>query len=193
MMPHDSSPFFSPPPLPSHDQPLSVSGRFGRLSAIAWYGFIHLMTLFASIALSLVLGLLNLQQWSMSHLSLNTLSSMTGLGFSVIFLLYLYFLWVITIRRLHDMNRSGWFSLFFLLPILNVLLSLYLLFGSGSTGSNRYGPARVTAIWEKILAWLMIILTLLSFIVSGSLMSYQFQSGEINTPQQVIEKGTAYF
>ena len=193
MMPHDSSPFFSPPPLPRHDQPLSVSGRFGRLSAIAWYGFIHLMTLFASIALSLVLGLLNLQQWSMSHLSLNTLSSMTGLGFSVIFLLYLYFLWVITIRRLHDMNRSGWFSLFFLLPILNVLLSLYLLFGSGSTGSNRYGAARLTAIWEKILAWLMIILTLLSFIVSGSLMSYQFQSGEINTPQQVIEKGTAYF
>ena len=193
MMPHDSSPFFSPPPLPSNDHPLSASGRFGRLSALAWYGFIHLMTLFASIALSLVLGLLNLQQWSMSHLSLNTLSSMTGLGFSVIFLLYLYFLWVITIRRLHDMNRSGWFSLFFLLPILNVLLSLYLLFGSGSTGSNRYGAARVTAIWEKILAWLMIILTLLSFIVSGSLMSYQFQSGEINTPQQVIEKGTAYF
>ena len=193
MMPHDSSPFFSPPPLPRHDQPLSVSGRFGRLSAIAWYGFIHLMTLFASIALSLALGLLNLQQWSMTHLSLNTLSSMTGLGFSVIFLLYLYFLWVITIRRLHDMNRSGWFSLFFLLPILNVLLSLYLLFGSGSTGSNRYGAARLTAIWEKILAWLMIILTLLSFIVSGSLMSYQFQSGEINTPQQVIEKGTAYF
>lgn len=193
MMPHDSSPFFSPPPLPSNDHPLSASGRFGRLSAIAWYGFIHLMTLFASIALSLALGLLNLQQWSMTHLSLNTLSSMTGLGFSVIFLLYLYFLWVITIRRLHDMNRSGWFSLFFLLPILNVLLSLYLLFGSGSTGSNRYGAARVTAIWEKILAWLMIILTLLSFIVSGSLMSYQFQSGEINTPQQVIEKGTAYF
>ena len=117
---------------------------------------------------------------------------MTGLGFSVIFLLYLYFLWVITIRRLHDMNRSGWYSLFFLLPILNVLLSLYLLFGSGSTGSNRYGPVRMTAIWEKILAWLMIILMLLSFIVSGSLMSYQFQSGEINTPQ-VIEKGTAYF
>ena len=193
MMPHDSSPFFSPPPLPSNDHPLSASGRFGRLSAIAWYGFIHLITLFASIALSLALGLLNLQQWSMTHLSLNTLSSMTGLGFSVIFLLYLYFLWVITIRRLHDMNRSGWFSLFFLLPILNVLLSLYLLFGSGSTGSNRYGAARLTAIWEKILAWLMIILTLLSFIVSGSLMSYQFQSGEINTPQQVIEKGTAYF
>ena len=193
MMPHDSSPFFSPPPLRSNDHPLSASGRFGRLSAIAWYGFIHLMTLFASIALSLALGLLNLQQWSMTHLSLNTLSSMTGLGFSVIFLLYLYFLWVITIRRLHDMNRSGWFSLFFLLPILNVLLSLYLLFGSGSTGSNRYGPVRMTAIWEKILAWLMIILTLLSFIVSGSLMSYQFQSGEINTPQQVIEKGTAYF
>ena len=193
MMPHDSSPFFSPPPLPSNDHPLSASGRFGRLSAIAWYGFIHLITLFASIALSLALGLLNLQQWSMTHLSLNTLSSMTGLGFSVIFLLYLYFLWVITIRRLHDMNRSGWFSLFFLLPILNVLLSLYLLFGSGSTGSNRYGAARLTAIWEKILAWLMIILTLLSFTVSGSFMSYQFQSGEINTPQQVIEKGTAYF
>ena len=193
MKPHDSSPFFSPLPLPMSDNPLSLAGRFGRLSCIAWYGFIHLITFFASLVLSLTFGLFNLNRWSINNLSFNTLSTLAGLGFTVILLVYLYFLLVISIRRLHDMNRSGWFTLFFLLPIANVLLGLYLLLGSGTKGSNRYGPERITPVWEQILAWFLIILTMLSFIVSGSLMSYQFESGQLNTPQDVIQKGTAYF
>lgn len=44
MNPQDSSPFFSSSQMQSADNPLSAAGRFGRLSAIGWYGFIHLVT-----------------------------------------------------------------------------------------------------------------------------------------------------
>lgn len=35
------SPYFSPPALPATDHPLSMKGRFGRLSFIAWSAFLY--------------------------------------------------------------------------------------------------------------------------------------------------------
>ncbi|OTG69477.1 hypothetical protein B9T25_02605 [Acinetobacter sp. ANC 4470] len=189
----ESAPFFSRPQLTNTDNPLSPQGRFGRLSSIGWYAFIHLITFFATIALSLTMGIFNLNSLSMDNQFINTLTGITGLGFVIILVLYLYFLMVITVRRLHDMNRSGWFVLLFMLPLLNILLGLYLLFGSGTAGINSYGPPRATPVWEKILAWLMIILMLLSFLASSSMLSYMVGAGELEVPRQVIQKGSEYF
>ena len=195
MNPQDSSPFFSRPPLPTNDNPLSPQGRFGRLSSIGWYGFVHLITFFATLALSLTMGIFHLNTLSVDNQFVNTLTGLAGLGFVVILVLYLYFLMVISIRRLHDMNRSGWLILLFLIPLLNIFMGLYLLLGSGSKGVNNYGLPRATPIWEKILAWLMIIITVLSFMASSSIVSYMFGAGELEMPQpqEVIQKGTAYF
>ncbi len=44
------------------------------------------------------------------------------------------------VRRLHDMNASGWWYLLTLVPIANFILFLVLLFKSGSEGPNLYGP-----------------------------------------------------
>lgn len=195
MNPQDSSPFFSRPPLPTNDNPLSPQGRFGRLSSIGWYGFVHLITFFATFALSLTMGIFHLNTLSVDNQFVNTLTGLAGLGFVVILVLYLYFLMVISIRRLHDMNRSGWLILLFLIPLLNIFMGLYLLLGSGSKGVNNYGLPRATSVWEKILAWLMIIITVLSFMASSSIVSYMFGAGELEMPQpqEVIQKGTAYF
>jgi uncharacterized membrane protein YhaH (DUF805 family) len=193
MNPQDSSPFFSRPQPTSSDNPLSPEGRFGRLSSIGWYGFVHLITFFATIALSLVMGIFNLNTLSVDNQFVNTLTGIAGLGFVVILVLYIYLVMVITIRRLHDMNRSGWLILLFLLPVVNILLGLYLLLGSGTAGINNYGLPRETPVWEKILAWLMIIITVLSFLASGSMVSYMFGKGELEMPQEVIQKGTQYF
>lgn len=195
MNPQDSSPFFSRPPLPTNDNPLSPQGRFGRLSSIGWYGFVHLITFFATLALSLTMGIFHLNTLSVDNQFVNTLTGLAGLGFVVILVLYLYFLMVISIRRLHDMNRSGWLILLFLIPLLNIFMGLYLLLGSGSKGVNNYGLPRATLVWEKILAWLMIIITVLSFMASSSIVSYMFGAGELEMPQpqEVIQKGTAYF
>ena len=51
MNPQDSAPFFSRSQATNTDNPLSLQGRFGRLSSIGWYAFVHLITFFATIAL----------------------------------------------------------------------------------------------------------------------------------------------
>lgn len=45
------------------------------------------------------------------------------------------------IKRLHDINKSGWYYLLFFVPIANLVLGLYLLFVDGTIGNNNYGPS----------------------------------------------------
>ena len=45
----------------------------------------------------------------------------------------------LTVLRLHDLNRSGWFALLQLVPALNGLFSLVLMLWPGSAGENDYG------------------------------------------------------
>ena len=43
------------------------------------------------------------------------------------------------IRRLHDLNKSGWFTLLMIIPIVGFFFGWYLILVKGTTGSNRYG------------------------------------------------------
>ena len=43
------------------------------------------------------------------------------------------------VKRLHDLNIPGWCFLFGLIPIVNVFVGIYLLFGKGTNGTNDYG------------------------------------------------------
>ena len=51
------------------------------------------------------------------------------------------------VRRLHDTDRSGWWLLIVLIPIIGVLVLLYFTVSKGNSGSNRYGsdPKEVNA------------------------------------------------
>jgi len=44
------------------------------------------------------------------------------------------------IKRLHDINLSGWYSLVLYIPFINLIFSLYLMFKRGDKGRNQYGP-----------------------------------------------------
>ena len=44
-------------------------------------------------------------------------------------------------RRLHDTNASSWWGLLFLVPLINFIMALYILFKAGTRGANDYGPA----------------------------------------------------
>ncbi|MCH3949548.1 MAG: DUF805 domain-containing protein [Acidaminococcus sp.] len=44
------------------------------------------------------------------------------------------------IRRVHDLNKSGWFAALLFVPIFGNLYYLYLLFAKGTVGPNRFGP-----------------------------------------------------
>ena len=79
------------------------------------------------------------------------------------------------------------------MPLVNIFVFFYLLLGSGTQGTNHYGPQRISAIWEKILAWFMIVITVLSILGTGSLMSYMMGAGQLETPTDILEKSTDYF
>ena len=47
----------------------------------------------------------------------------------------------VTVRRLHDGGRSGWWILLALLPVLGSLVLLYFMLIDGEPQSNAYGPS----------------------------------------------------
>jgi uncharacterized membrane protein YhaH (DUF805 family) len=56
---------------------------------------------------------------------------------------------VMTIRRLHDIDFKGWWTLLIVIPFLNVVL----LFVAGNKGTNRFGPPpRVNSAAVKLAA-----------------------------------------
>lgn len=46
----------------------------------------------------------------------------------------------VTARRLHDTDRSGWWMLIFLVPLVGWILFLVWMCTKGSLGPNRFGP-----------------------------------------------------
>lgn len=43
-------------------------------------------------------------------------------------------------KRWHDLDKSAWYGLLFLVPLVSFVAALYLLFAKGSEGDNQYGP-----------------------------------------------------
>lgn len=62
----------------------------------------------------------------------------------IYFILFSLFLLIVvflqSIKRLHDLNLSGWWCLVLLIPYLNIFGGLYIIFGIGAKGTNIYGP-----------------------------------------------------
>ncbi len=46
----------------------------------------------------------------------------------------------VTIRRLHDTNKSGWWILIIFIPIIGPLVLLYFMIIDSDEGDNQYGP-----------------------------------------------------
>ena len=49
-----------------------------------------------------------------------------------------------TVRRLHDIDKSGWYILIGLIPILGWIYMIVILSRKGTNGSNRFGEQPVT-------------------------------------------------
>lgn len=46
----------------------------------------------------------------------------------------------LTMRRFHDLDKPGWWALTTIIPIVNVIMELYLIFAKGTQGQNQFGP-----------------------------------------------------
>lgn len=143
---------------------LSIKGRFGRLSFIAWYMVIALLSGISSVLLA-VLGI------GAAGITPELIRSSGGMPWTALMpnmllgLVFLSFYVVFAIRRLHDMNRSGWWLLLGLVPLVNFILGLVLLLVSGTAGANDFAAPRLTPTWEKVVGWIGVAFTLLGIAI----------------------------
>jgi uncharacterized membrane protein YhaH (DUF805 family) len=141
---------------------LSSSGRIDRASW--WIASCALI-----IAGAIVLKLIDIFDYDRLLAATNTFSAVSiGLVLAVLFVLFLYCLLAVGVKRLHDRNKRGWWVfLFLLVPVLAIMIgalapdlgpqltwsgiAMVLVLGvwalielgvlSGTAGPNRYGPA----------------------------------------------------
>lgn len=69
-----------------------------------------------------------------------------------------WILFALTFKRLHDINRSGWYMLFTFVPILGSLYWLYISLTPGSSETNQYGHHVKAAGWEVPVGKISIVL-----------------------------------
>jgi uncharacterized membrane protein YhaH (DUF805 family) len=145
--------------------PFSAKGRFGRLSFIAWYTVSALVSGIIS-ALMAAIGI------GAAGITPDMMRAAGGMPWGAMMpdillgLVFLYFYIVFGIRRLHDMNRSAWWLLLGLVPLVNLILGLVLLLAGGTAGANDYAAPRFTPTWEKVVAWIGIVLALASIVLA---------------------------
>ena len=110
----------------------SVHGRIGRLRYLG-YSWLAMFVLCFFIGIVAAVALPAMSRGGAG-----------GTGMAFLALLYIPVFAVALImakRRLNDLDHSGWLSILMLIPLLNFFFGLYLIFGSGTEGSNNYGPA----------------------------------------------------
>jgi len=109
---------------------MSFSGRIGRVRYLAYALGMYL--LFGS-ALGGVAAIATLMPKSVANGLLLMLMSVAYIGLIVYF-------FSLAKRRLNDIDISGWFVLVGLIPIVNFVFGLVLLFWPGTPAVNRFGP-----------------------------------------------------
>ena len=131
--------------------PWSPRGRFGRLSFMAWnfllFIVVQLLLLAAAQGRLLMIGMVIAGSVGMI---------VVGIVGIIVELLVVATFAIFTMRRLHDLEASGWWSLLFIVPVVNMIFGLVLMFKAGTDGANRFGPPRVTRGWEWILGYIAI-------------------------------------
>lgn len=105
-------------------QAWSTKGRIGRVRYIAYSYWISIAIVFA---VALVLGFAAAGDARMMFLQ------------SLAYLPMLIVVFIMTIRRLNDLDRSGWWSLLMLVPVVNFLFGLWLMVWPGNKDENEYG------------------------------------------------------
>ena len=103
------------------------SGRSRRMEY--WY-----FVLF-NILVSIVLGVIDALLFGTldSGMGVGLLSGIYGLAILIPSL-------AVTVRRLHDIDRSGWWILIALVPLIGTIVLLVFALLEGTAGPNRYGP-----------------------------------------------------
>ena len=159
--------------------PFSASGRFSRYSFLAWNFVLNVVLTIIVLVIMLVAGAAtNLLTMTDPNEILAFYASGLGLVIVAIALVALVVSIIFFIRRLHDINMSGWWSLLGIIPFVNLIFGIFVLVKKGAEGGNNFGPARATPKWEKVVGIITLVLIVLYFIVIiGSIVTAMMMGG----------------
>ncbi len=162
---------------PALDHPLSPRGRFGRLAFLAWY-----LVISFSIMIPIALGVAGFFAFSDSVNDLSGILTALAVIAVILYIVFFYYIIVITIRRLHDLNQTGWLCLLMFVPIVGIGLMLYVMFAKGTPANNEFGAPRPNRNWESVLGKIYIGLTVLGFIIGIGLVA----TGSLDFMDQMV-------
>lgn len=118
---HVSGELVEPPPFLS----LSLEGRYGRATYVNTWGVAMLLMMAAGVIAAVLTPVLG---------------KLMFLPLGVALIVFVIWGVRVSVLRLHDLNRSGWWILLSLVPYLGILVNLALSFWPGTAGENDYGP-----------------------------------------------------
>ena len=149
------------------DSPTQASGRFSRRAYLAWNLLLGIVFMLIAVVVALLIP------GAQNALTEGAMSTPLMIIFFIMYAIAIYYSVIFLIRRLHDRDHSGWLALLILVPVLNILFALYVLFAPGNRGSNTFGQPRPTKGWETVLAVLYIVVFVLGILAAIMVPSYK--------------------
>lgn len=142
---------------------ISPKGRFGRIQYLAY-------SMGISLPFMLAFGLLGAVSAAMGE----NAKIVIDVGTIVLYAIFLPFSFIFVIRRLHDFNWSGWASLLIIIPIVNAIFGLALLFVPGTKGANKFGqPPRPAGRLAGVAVTLFILSAVIGVLAAIAIPAYQ--------------------
>lgn len=133
------------------DSPTQASGRFSRRAYLAWNLLLGIIFMLIAVVVAL------LTPGAQNSLTEGAVSTPLMIIFFIMYAIAIYYSVIFLIRRLHDRDHSGWLALLILVPVLNILFALYVLFAPGNSGSTtpdqRLGNSAGSFVYCRICYW----------------------------------------
>jgi uncharacterized membrane protein YhaH (DUF805 family) len=133
--------------------PFSAAGRFGRAGYIAYAFGSYLVVV-------LVLAIVGAASSFLGNAGAMVLGGASVIAYVMFFAFSIIFM----IRRLHDLNWSGWLSVLTIIPLANLIIAIPCLFFRGTNGANNYGPPPKSNTTYTVVASIFVVLVTVAMI-----------------------------
>ena len=136
----------------------SFNGRIGRMRYLAYSIGVNFLLMLVMVPLA----------GASAFMGGDPSTSMIGmLGIGIFYVVTIVISVMFAKRRLNDLNRSGWWFLLFIIPIINLILAIYLIFFPGTSGNNNFGAApAANSVGVLILGWMFPALMILGIVAA---------------------------
>jgi uncharacterized membrane protein YhaH (DUF805 family) len=169
---NDANPYTAPDAVLAIEQDelyqpsiFSFKGRIGRLRYLAYGVGTSMILMVVMIPIMAASGLAGGEQ----AMGVMAIAAMIAFYVASIILAVMF-----AKRRLNDMNRSGWWFLLFIVPLINLIMTIYVIFFPGTQGSNNFGPAPVAnTLGVKILALTLPVIMIVGILAAIAIPAYQ--------------------